>query len=671
MAVAAEERLVVALEARIRDFEKNMAKGRKIANDNLRAIEKRALESAPRLEAALANAGKGLVAGLSMGLGAVGVGGAGIAGALSTIKQAVSEVAEMSAEAKRAGLGVEVFQELKYAAEQARVGVDGLTDGIKEMQLRADEFIVTGAGGGAEAFQRLGYTADELKVKLQDPAALFGDVIERLRELDKASQIRVSDEIFGGTGGEQFVRFLDLGRNSIERLRQDARDTGAVLDAEMVKRAEDIDRRFQALAATIGTKVKGAVLDLVDAIRTMGQEMQAAMQHVADAPKTALAKTDSELQGLRSQLATHQATRNYAVIGDLEKRIAEVEKRRAALAESVRETTRAGALSDLSNSSVSGGMPADNAPLPTPRPAGLAGEGDLSNVKRADAASSLKRGYAELQAAAQQRILDLQTEQAALGMTTQAAEAYRFKQQAIAEAQRMQITLTPQQLKDLDALAQQYGTLSAAMENTYANQQRLNQAQQELGNIATSTISGLIDGTQSWGESLANITKRLADLVLQAALLGDGPLGGLFGMGATGGKAGGLIGTLFTLGASLFGFAEGGVMTPQGPRRLKRYANGGVSNTAAIFGEAGPEAAVPLPDGRRIPVELNTPRTAASRPQRTTLNANISINLAGANGDDAIAKAAHEAAAAGAAIALRQVPGLAVQAVQNHMKRYG
>jgi tape measure domain-containing protein len=40
---------------------------------------------------------------------------------------------------------------------------------------------------------------------------------------------------------------------------------------------------------------------------------------------------------------------------------------------------------------------------------------------------------------------------------------------------------------------------------------------------------------------------------------------------------------------------------------LKKYAKGGVSNTAAIFGEAGPEAAVPLPDGRTIPVTLSAP----------------------------------------------------------------
>lgn len=556
MADAAEERLVVALEARIRDFEKNMAKAKKSANDNLAGIEKRAQQSVPRLQKAMENAGKGLSAGLAAGLGAIGTGGAGIAGVLAGVKQAVSSVADMAAEAKRAGLGVEAFQELSYAAQQARVNLDGLSDGVKEMQLRADEFITTGAGGGAEAFQRLGFTADELKTKLHDPAALFGDVIERLRELDKAAQIRVTDEIFGGTGGEQFVRFLEMGRNSIERLRQDARETGNVLDDEMVKRAEEIDRKFEALATTVGTKLKGAVLEVVAAIAKIQ------LPSVEDLSKGA--PLDGIVPGYTPRATT------FDVGGDPQ-------------------------------------MPSSGVPLPPTRPQGLAGAGDTSHIKRTG--ETLKRGYADLQAAAQARVKDLLAEQSALGMTTEAAETYRLKQQAIAEAQRMQITLTPQQVAELDELASQYGAVAAAMEQAYAEQSRSMQLQQELGSIAASTLSGLADGTQSWGEALQSVTRRLTDLVLQAALLGDGPLGGMFGNAASGGKAGGIIGGLF----KAFGFAEGGVMTPHGPRHLKRYAGGGISRTAAIFGEAGAEAAVPLPDGRRIPVELKTNMPPASR----------------------------------------------------------
>jgi len=59
--------------------------------------------------------------------------------------------------------------------------------------------------------------------------------------------------------------------------------------------------------------------------------------------------------------------------------------------------------------------------------------------------------------------------------------------------------------------------------------------------------------------------------------------------------------------ASMFGFANGGIMTSAGSLPLNTYANGGVANRPqlALFGEGKtPEAYVPLPDGRNIPVKM-------------------------------------------------------------------
>jgi lambda family phage tail tape measure protein len=52
--------------------------------------------------------------------------------------------------------------------------------------------------------------------------------------------------------------------------------------------------------------------------------------------------------------------------------------------------------------------------------------------------------------------------------------------------------------------------------------------------------------------------------------------------------------------------ANGNVITRDGVMPLERFAKGGVVDRAhvAIFGEAGAEAFVPLPDGRSIPVSM-------------------------------------------------------------------
>jgi len=60
--------------------------------------------------------------------------------------------------------------------------------------------------------------------------------------------------------------------------------------------------------------------------------------------------------------------------------------------------------------------------------------------------------------------------------------------------------------------------------------------------------------------------------------------------------------------AGVFGFASGGVMTSAGPTALRSYASGGIANSPqlALFGEGSrPEAYVPLPDGRSIPVTMS------------------------------------------------------------------
>ncbi|WP_345993766.1 phage tail tape measure C-terminal domain-containing protein [Sulfurimonas sp. HSL-1716] len=69
-----------------------------------------------------------------------------------------------------------------------------------------------------------------------------------------------------------------------------------------------------------------------------------------------------------------------------------------------------------------------------------------------------------------------------------------------------------------------------------------------------------------------------------------------------------LFGSMFGSGGFLgTAFENGGIMTSSGPVPLKAYANGGIANSPqlTLFGEGRmPEAYVPLPDGRSIPVSM-------------------------------------------------------------------
>ena len=60
---------------------------------------------------------------------------------------------------------------------------------------------------------------------------------------------------------------------------------------------------------------------------------------------------------------------------------------------------------------------------------------------------------------------------------------------------------------------------------------------------------------------------------------------------------------------------------------LGAYAGGGVTNKPSIFGEAGWEAAVPLPDGRTIPVTLKMPDLPTNTSMASVSNNNNSKDL--------------------------------------------
>jgi len=86
--------------------------------------------------------------------------------------------------------------------------------------------------------------------------------------------------------------------------------------------------------------------------------------------------------------------------------------------------------------------------------------------------------------------------------------------------------------------------------------------------------------------------------------------------------------------SSIFGFADGGVMTSAGPMALRSYASGGIANSPqlALFGEGSrPEAYVPLPDGRSIPVTMSGGAFGGD-----VFNISVSISDGGASsrGDD-------------------------------------
>lgn len=199
---------------------------------------------------------------------------AAIGALTSNIQETIKGIASIGDEAKKSGLSLQAFQEWKYVAEQNRVGIDALVDGFKELSLRADEWIATGGGSAAESFQRLGFSADDLKRRLKDPSELMLEIVKRLKSLDQAARIRALDELLGGTGGEQFLQLIDKGDAGLRKMIASAHEAGAVFDAGMIAKADELDKKFDALSLKVGNFSKKMAVGMADVVLPMfGQQI--------------------------------------------------------------------------------------------------------------------------------------------------------------------------------------------------------------------------------------------------------------------------------------------------------------------------------------------------------------------------------------------------------------
>ncbi|WP_321504040.1 hypothetical protein [Breoghania sp.] len=325
-----------------------IAKGVPPANRGLKAVDRTVGEVKTRLGGFAGSLGP-VGAGLSA-LGPLGVAAAAGIGAMtaglgllaSKARDASIQMAELAASASTAGLNVETFQEFEYIALKTGIGIDALTDGIKELQLRTDEYVQTGAGPAVEAFQRLGLSQDELRGKLSDTPALLDEIISKLRGFDRAGQIRILDELFGGTAGEQFTRLLTETTSSLTSMRQEARETGFVIEEAFVTKGKEASRelnlqieimnkkwsetlvKFAPLNAAVQTFVDTAA----DGLRTLIDIFAKVEDKTTSALRVNYADVLNDLAEARAELERLQAlpenNRTRAQIGRVDGRVSEL-----------------------------------------------------------------------------------------------------------------------------------------------------------------------------------------------------------------------------------------------------------------------------------------------------------------------------------------------------------
>jgi hypothetical protein len=234
-----------------------------------------------------------------------------------------------------------------------------------------------------------------------------------------------------------------------------------------------------------------------------------------------------------------------------------------------------------------------------------------------------------------------------IGMSTYAKERQSAVQKLLTAAQRdgsaigkefanaqelinaSSTSLSPALAKQRDEILNVASAYAKAQADAEKAQESFDFAKDLTKGFLSDLKGGLENGEGFWKSfgnaaisALDKITDKLLNDVIDALFQVNSSAGG------GGGGFLGIIGNLFGGGGG--GFAGGGNLNyfPPAPS-MGLYAEGGISNKPAIFGESGPEAAVPLPDGRHIPVKMLGTSTNQVQDSRTVIEVRMSPDVEG------------------------------------------
>lgn len=258
MANSESRALVVDVVARIDKLERGMARAKKAANDNFKGIEKSAGSMVANVNSKLGSIGKEF---------ALGVGG-GILAAMAPLvlfRKALSDISETASLqrlADRIGLSTTSLQALQYGATQVGVAVDQMGDGLGDFAAKVAE-AASGAGPLASIFKANGVELKDQNGTLRSTRDVLADFANLIQNAQTpAERLFLAQQAFGDEAA-RMVPLFENGARGLEQLEANAQAAGAVIDAELVSRAAELDSRFASMWQVFAAESKSAILSAV------------------------------------------------------------------------------------------------------------------------------------------------------------------------------------------------------------------------------------------------------------------------------------------------------------------------------------------------------------------------------------------------------------------------
>lgn len=296
-----------------------------------------------------------------------------------------------------------------------------------------------------------------------------------------------------GRNAQEMGLFFKEGAVGVRAAMDEIDKIGGVINDETIKKMTDLDATWTKFTITLETRFKQAALGAAGVISHMADETARLSGLVTDFENNPSSQTFLDMMFGKPGMANTPPS----IAGDTSPRtIADLQAALAAKA---------------------------------PSPATIMPSTGIASAEK------LQKEFESLVASTEKQTSALSAQAATFGMTAVQADGYGKYLEMINAAAEKGIQFTPTRLAEINAEADAYARVTAEL-------QRMKDAAQAQQFLAQSFFDAA-RGATSLSDALKKVAASIEDSVLQATLLGQGPLAGIFG---TTSNSGGLLGSLFS-----------------------------------------------------------------------------------------------------------------------------
>lgn len=571
MATTDVEKLVVQMSADLKQFEKAFANASGVSVRELRKVERQAQTSVAKIEGTLGKVGVGLKS-----FAAGFLGGLGIEAIARIVAGAVSSVAQLADEAKRAGVSAEDLQLLAVAAHQVGVSAEDTTNLLQKLNKTIGEAVTKG-GDFAKLLAANGVALRDQNGEVRSTKDLFFDVVDLIsRAKSEQEAAAIAYTAFTRAAADS-IPFLRQGSEEIKKGTEAAREAGGAISNELVAKADEFDDRWAFAWDTWSAKAKSALLEVLNSMdEVKGGDLAALEQKAREIAEQN--KGNEQLQRrleLEEKIATALKTSTGLPLLVAWREELEAINRELAVAGPAFEKLGRGAqsttvLPSLSRNAFDTGRGVVFPSKPDPAI-------EAAKKKAAAEAERLRKQAAAIAEREAEKIADVIDE---LRFEQQQLQASALTQEINNQLRQAGVSAMSAQGKEITALvtknfelAQSEELTLEATEKWKESQEALKESMISLAQLGLDAFDSWIEGGQELSDILEDVAKQLAKAAVQAALFGQGPLAGLFGTSA----GGGVFGNLFHTGGKV---GQGGLQRRVNPMVFagaRSYHGGGLA----------------------------------------------------------------------------------------------